>query len=81
MARQVLADDPWLQSCEALLWAQRGNVAKAEALAKKSLRPVTAFLHTHHLWHTAAAAYALTGKHATSVALLKRAAAQLPGLS
>jgi TolB-like protein/Tfp pilus assembly protein PilF len=76
LARQVLADDPWLMSCEALLWAQRGDTKKADALAKKSLRPAKAFLHTHHLWHNAAAAYALIGKPAASMALLSRAAAQ-----
>ena len=76
LARQVLADDPWLLSCEALLWAQRGDAKKADALAKKSLRPAKAFLHTHHLWHTAAAAYAFIDKPAASIALLKRAAAE-----
>lgn len=76
MARQILADDPWLTSCEALLWARRGERKKAEALARKSLKPVKAFLHTHHLWHTAAAAYALIGKPREAIALLRRAGAQ-----
>jgi len=76
LARQVLADDPWLVSCEALLWAQRGERKKAEALARKSLLPVKAFMHTHHLWHTAAAAYALIDKPSSAVALLRRAGAQ-----
>jgi TolB-like protein/Tfp pilus assembly protein PilF len=76
LARQVLADDAWLLSCEALLWAQRGDAKKADVLAKKSLQPAKAFLHTHHLWHTAAAAYAFIDKPAASIALLKRAAAQ-----
>jgi serine/threonine-protein kinase len=76
MARHVLADDPWLVSCEALLWAQRGERKKAEALARKSLRPVKAFLHTHHLWHTAATAYALIDQPSKAVALLSRAGAQ-----
>jgi TolB-like protein/Tfp pilus assembly protein PilF len=76
LARQVLADDPWLVSCEALLWAQRGERKKAEALAQKSLQPVKAFLHTHHLWHTAAAAYALIDQPSRAIALLRRAGAQ-----
>jgi TolB-like protein/Tfp pilus assembly protein PilF len=75
VARQVLADDPWLTSCEAVLWAQRGERKKAEALARKSLQPAKAFLHTHHLWHTAAASYALIGKPAKAIALLRRAGA------
>jgi TolB-like protein/predicted Zn-dependent protease/predicted Ser/Thr protein kinase len=76
LARQVLANDPWLVSCEALLWAQRGDRKKAEALARKSLQPVKAFLHTHHLWHTAAAAYALIEQPSRAIALLRRAGAQ-----
>jgi len=76
LARHVLANDPWLVSCEALLWALRGERKKAEALARKSLQPAKAFLHTHHLWHTAAAAYALIDKPAKSIALLRRAGAQ-----
>lgn len=76
LARQVLANDPWLTSCEAVLWAQRGERKKAEALAQKSLKPMKAFLHTHHLWHNAAAAYALIGKPAKAIALLRRAGAQ-----
>jgi TolB-like protein/Tfp pilus assembly protein PilF len=76
LARQVLADDLWLVSCEALLWAQRGERKKAEALARKSLLPVKALMHTHHLWHTAAAAYALIDKPSSAVALLRRAGAQ-----
>ena len=73
LARQVLADDPWLVSCEALLWAKRGERRKAEALLRRSLRPVKTFLHTHHLWHNAAAAYALLDKPAAAVSLLRRA--------
>jgi hypothetical protein len=72
----VLANDPWLVSCEALLWAQRGDRKKADALARKSLQPVKAFLHTHHLWHTAAAAYALIEQPSRAIALLRRAGAQ-----
>jgi serine/threonine protein kinase/predicted Zn-dependent protease len=73
IARQFLQDDPWLVSCEALLWAKRGERRKAETLLKRSLRPVKTFLHTHHLWHNAAAAYALLDKPAAAVALLRRA--------
>jgi tetratricopeptide (TPR) repeat protein len=37
VARQLLLDDPWLRSCEALLWAKRGEVVKAEELAHRAL--------------------------------------------
>lgn len=76
LARQVLANDPWLTSCEAVLWALRGERKKAEAFAAKSLKPMKAFLHTHHLWHNAAGAYALIGKPSQAIALLRRAGAQ-----
>lgn len=75
-ARQVLGDDPWLDSCQAVLWAQRGNQRKAESAARGSLRPKKTFLHTHHLWHVAAAAYALLQQPAKSIALLRRAGAE-----
>jgi hypothetical protein len=80
MARQGLQDDPWLISCEALLWAKRGERRKAETLLPRSLRPVNSFLHTRHLWHNAAV-YALIDKPATAVSLLRRASAfGLPNL-
>jgi len=75
LARHVLADDPWLVSCEAVLWAQRGERKKAEAFARKSLRPGKAFLHTHHLWHTTAVAFALIDQPSRAIALLSRAGA------
>src|SRR5579859_5110710 len=75
VARQVLANDPWLTSCEAVLWAQRGERKKAVGLARKALLPVKAFLHTHHLWHNAAAAYALIGEPSKAIALLAKAGA------
>jgi len=75
LARLILSDDPWLVSCEALLWALRGERKRAQGLAHKSLRPGKAFLHTHHLWHTVAAAYAIVEKPAQAIALLRRAGA------
>jgi len=75
-ARQVLGDDPWLDSCEAVLWARRGDRRKAAARAKSSLRPKKAFLHTHHLWHVAAAAYALIDQPGKAINLLRRAGAE-----
>jgi predicted Zn-dependent protease len=73
-ARQLQGDDPWLRSCEALLWAKRGEAAKAEQLLATALRRKPLF-HTHHMWHTAAATYATLGKHPRALSLLVRAAA------
>jgi predicted Zn-dependent protease len=73
-AREVKGDDPWLTSCEALLCAKRGEAAKAEQLLACALRGKPLF-HTHHMWHTAAATYALLGKSDRALSLLERAAA------
>lgn len=72
-AFQVLPGDPWLVSCEALLWAKRGEPRKAERMLQRALRGGKPLLHTHHMWHTAAAAYAVIGKPAQAITLLRRA--------
>ena len=72
-ARRVLPGDAWLTSCEALLWARRGEMRKADQAVHRALRGGKTFLHTHHMWHTAAAAYSLLGKPAPALALLRRA--------
>ncbi len=73
VARQLLLDDPWLRSCEALLWAKRGEIGKAKELARRALRGGKTLLHTHHMFHTAAAVDALLGKPARAIALLCKA--------
>jgi eukaryotic-like serine/threonine-protein kinase len=73
VARQLLPDDPWLRSCEALLWAKRGEIGKAEQLAHGALRGAKPLLHSHHLFHTAAAVHALLGNPARAIALLRKA--------
>jgi eukaryotic-like serine/threonine-protein kinase len=73
VARQLLPDDSWLQSCEALLWAKRGEIGKAEELAHRALRGGRPLLHTHHLFHTAAAVDALLGNPVRAIALLRKA--------
>jgi len=75
VAQNALPDDPWLHSCEALLWAQRGERAKAAKFVHLSLHAKKKpLLHTHHMWHTAAAALALLGKHAPAIELVVKAA-------
>ena len=73
VARQLMPDDPWLQSCEALLSAKRGELRKAEHLIERALRGGKPLLHTHHVFHTAAAVYALLGKPARAIKLLRKA--------
>jgi tetratricopeptide (TPR) repeat protein len=73
-AQNVLPDDPWLHSCEALLWALRGERTKAAHFVHVALHSKTKpLLHTHHMWHTAAAALALLGKPAPAIELLEKA--------
>ncbi len=72
-ARQNIANDPILASYEALLWANRGENRKADQAAKRALKGKSLF-HTHHTWHYTAGAYAVMGKSAQAVTLLRKAA-------
>jgi eukaryotic-like serine/threonine-protein kinase len=74
-ARQLMPDDPWLQSCEALLWVKRGEFRKAEQLIQRALRGGKPLLHTHHVFHTAAAVHVLLGRPARATELLRKASA------
>jgi len=73
-AQHFFPGDALLTSWEALLWAKRGNFRRAEQFIEKALKVRKSVLHTHHMWHTAAAAYATVGKPELAVALLSRAA-------
>jgi len=72
-ARQVLPGDAWLTSCEALLWAKRGQKRKADQTIERALRGGKPLIHLHHMFHTAAAVYALIDKPAKTISLLSRA--------
>ena len=73
-AQNTLPGDSWLISCEALLLALRGERAKAVRLVHLALQSKTKpLLHTHHMWHTAAAALALLGKPTPAIELLEKA--------
>src|SRR5713226_4643861 len=72
-ARNVLPDEPTLVSIEAMIWAHRGEKRKAEQAIQRALRGGKSLLHTHHMWHNAAAAYATIGKPAPAIALLRKA--------
>ena len=56
------------------MWAKRGEPRKAEQATRKALRVGKSVLHTHHMWHAAAATYATIGKKELAVPLLARAA-------
>ena len=73
-AKNALPEDPWLFSCEALLAALRGERAKGARLVSLALHgKKKPLLHTHHMWHTAAAVYALLDKPALAIDLLEKA--------
>jgi eukaryotic-like serine/threonine-protein kinase len=72
-AEQVVPGDPLLTSWEGLLWAKRGESRKAQQLIRKALKVGKSVLHTHHMWHVAAATYATIGKPEEAVRLLTRA--------
>jgi len=74
-ASQVLPKDPLLLSCEALLWAKRGDRRKAEQLIQKALHGEKSLLHTHHMMHMVAAAYGVLGKPQPALAWLRKASA------
>jgi predicted Zn-dependent protease len=74
-ARQVLPNDSWLTVCESMLLAKRGENRKAEQALICGLRSGgKTMLHTHHMWHTAAAVYAILGKQMPAMLWLTKAA-------
>ncbi len=73
-ARRVVPEDPILASYEAILWGSRNEKRKTEQAIGRAMKGKSLF-HTHHTWHHVAAAYAIIGKPAQAVALLRRASA------
>jgi Flp pilus assembly protein TadD len=73
-AQHFFPGDALLTSWQGLLWAKRGEPRKAEQSIRKALGVGKSVLHTHHMWHTAAATYAVLGKPELAVRLLHRAA-------
>ena len=73
-AQHFFPGDALLTSWEGLLWAKRGEPRKAEQSIRKALHAGKSVLHTHHVWHAAAATYATLGKPNLAVPLLARAA-------
>jgi TolB-like protein/Flp pilus assembly protein TadD len=73
-AQHFFPGDALLTSWEGLLWARRGERRKAEQSIRKALKVGVSVLHTHHMWHAAAATYAILGKPELAVLLLNRAA-------
>ena len=54
---------------------ERGEARKARQLLGRALQAKKALFHTHHMWHTAAAAYAALGNRDRATSLIERAGA------
>jgi eukaryotic-like serine/threonine-protein kinase len=74
VARRMLPEEPVLISVEGMIAAHEGHFARAEQLADTALEQPRTLLHTHHLWHNAAAAYSMCGKPDKAIPLLERCA-------
>ena len=73
-ARQIAGDDPTLTSVEGLIEAYDGNSSKALQLAGTALQRPSSLLHTHHMWHFAAAIFALCDQPDSAIPWLTRCA-------
>jgi non-specific serine/threonine protein kinase len=73
---EVVGADPLLAATEALLWAKRGESARAVEWLRTALEDRPSLSHAHHTYHCAAAAYATMGDGASAVRELTRAARQ-----
>lgn len=73
IARQMAPEDSLVSSWEALLFAKRGDVRRAEAAARRATQSKQLFAYSHHAAHTVAAAYAILGKTDSALTWLQRA--------
>ena len=74
LARQLLPEEPTIDSTEALIWAHRGETAKAYSILEQALTRGKPLLHIHHMWHNAASVYAMCGDAERAIHWLRSAA-------
>ena len=72
-ARRYVKDDPLLDANDALLWAMRGETARADEALARAAQPRPSLGHIHHTRHHSATAHALLGRPREAVALLREA--------
>jgi Flp pilus assembly protein TadD len=73
-ARQLGLEDAILTSCEALIWAKRGETNKAEAACKQAMQELEAnitHVHSHHVNHNLGAALALIDRTDAAIDQIK----------
>ncbi len=73
-AREMFPKESFGLGMEAILAGIEGDTKRAELLADKAGRSTHSMTHTHHTWHSCAAAYALAGKPLKAVIELERCA-------
>ena len=74
-ARQMFPAESFGLAMEAVLAGIEGNGRRAEALADQAAQSTHSLTHTHHTWHSCAAAYALIGKPEKAIHELSRCGA------
>jgi serine/threonine protein kinase/tetratricopeptide (TPR) repeat protein len=74
-ARQMFPAESFSVGLAAILAAVGGNRAEAESLADEAAQSSHSMTHTHHTWHSCAAAYALCGEPEKAISELERCAA------
>jgi serine/threonine protein kinase/Tfp pilus assembly protein PilF len=74
-ARQMFPADSFSLGLESIMAALEGDPTRAETLADEAAHSSRSMTHTHHTWHSCAAAYALAGKPEKAIHELERCAA------
>ncbi|MEO7030626.1 MAG: winged helix-turn-helix domain-containing protein [Acidobacteriaceae bacterium] len=74
-ARRMFPAESFTLGLEAIVAAIEGDPRRAEILADEAARTVHSMTHTHHTWHSCAAAYALSGKPEKAIHELERCGA------
>ena len=73
-ARRMFPAESFGLGLEAIMAGIEGDPRRAEILADEAARSVHSMTHTHHTWHSCAAAYALSGHPDKSIHELQRCA-------
>jgi serine/threonine-protein kinase len=74
-ARQMFPSESFGLGMEAILAGIGGDHRRSEMLADEAARSDRSMTHTHHTWHSCAAAYALSGRPDSAIHELERCAA------
>jgi serine/threonine protein kinase/tetratricopeptide (TPR) repeat protein len=74
-ARRMFPAESFGLGLEAVMAGIEGDTRRAEILADEAARSIHSMTHTHHTWHSCAAAYALSGKPEKAIYELERCAA------